>query len=111
MKTSHLRSVLAVFVSIAALGLAGCGGSGFGCADKGKCANDPATTQSEVNQCNAALGGACGNEFRAVGSCAESTQQCDSNGMTDTTHFQASCSAQFAALAACCNAHTGTPGC
>lgn len=111
MKTSNLRSVLAAVVTIAAFGLAGCGGSGFGCGDKGKCANDPASTPSEVSQCNAALGGACGNEYRAVGSCAESTQQCDSSGMTDITHFQASCSAQFTALSNCCTAHAGASGC
>jgi hypothetical protein len=113
LKKSNSRNVVVLAaVSVVVLGLVGCGGGGgFSCSDKGKCPNDPASTQAEINECNAALSGACASEFKAVGSCAVSTQKCDSGGNTDAGNFLVSCSVQLNALSNCCNAHPGTAGC
>jgi hypothetical protein len=105
-----LKNLLAL-IAVASLALAGCGGGSFSCSDKGKCPNDPPTTQSEINDCNAAMNGACGSQYKAFGSCALSTQKCGSDGKTDTNNVIASCSVQISALSSCCSSHPGTAGC
>lgn len=111
MRNFDLRQVLAAAVLLA--GLAGCGGGGgsFSCNDKSKCPSDAASTQAEINQCNAALAGPCGSQYKTGAACAESHQKCDSSGHTDDNATAAQCDAQIAAIVNCCQSHQGAAGC
>ena len=112
MRNFEVRRVLLTAALVAGLaGLAGCGGGSFSCTDKSKCSNDSASTQTEINQCNAALAGPCGSQYKTGAACAESHQKCDSSGHTDDNATAAQCDAQIAAIVNCCQSHQGAAGC
>jgi hypothetical protein len=79
----------------------------FDCASKGPCPNDPTPTQSEIDACNQALGGACGAEYNAFGDCAYAAAKCTAAGVTDSAAAIAACQSQYNAYVSCA---TGGPG-
>lgn len=111
MRKLNLKNLFFASAAAAILGLAGCGGGSFSCTDKSKCPNDAASTQTDIDSCNAALAGACGSQYRTAAACGKSSQKCDGSGKTDENATAASCSAELAAVVSCCQQHQTAPGC
>lgn len=109
MKLFNLRNLMIAALAMGTLALAGCGG-GFSCSDKGKCSNDVAPTQAEIDACNKEINDStCGSKAKDVASCAESNATCDANG--NSTVDISKCSTQTSALISCCSANPTSAAC
>jgi hypothetical protein len=116
MKVIAAATVSTVLATIGLLTIAAtpaCGGGA--CSGSSKCSADPATTQADINACNAAASGACGSQYSALQSCSSAQQQCTSTNTTDVNAtaaaIAANCSSQTSAFMTCCASNTSAAGC
>ncbi len=97
--------------------------SGFSCTSKGSCSNDVAPTSAETTACQNAEAGACGSQYKDLGSCVESNSKCGADGKTDASSafsitigdaglvYTGACATQGNALVTCCQTNSGAAGC
>lgn len=81
----------------------GCGSDatgGFSCDGNPKCSGDPQPTDSSRALCRAALAGACGAKYRALGECGVAKGTCTGGGTSGTTDLTA-CAAEQKAFTDC----------
>jgi hypothetical protein len=103
------KFILSTILASAGIGLVavqGCSSSssnnGASCSSKGSCANDPAPTQAQIDQCTQlSTDPKCGNAFQSVLNCTFANQVCTAAGTTDTTATQAKCQAENQAYVNC----------
>lgn len=71
------------------------------CSTRGKCANEPAPTQADIDSCNAAMNASCGAKFKAFFQCALNNEVCTAEGGFDLTATELQCPTEFGALLSC----------
>ncbi len=84
---------------------------GWSCFVKGKCPNDVAPTADQVNMCQQAINGCCGDTFTLFVTCSWTNEQCDSAGNEDMQATANQCPRENAAYVHCvtagCDGGTG----
>ena len=86
----------------------GCGSDatgGFSCEGNPKCTGDPAPTEASRALCRAALAGACGTKYRALGECGVAKGTCTGGGTSGTTDLT-NCAAEQKGFTDCLAANT-----
>ncbi len=73
----------------------------WSCSAKGKCPNDTAPTADQVNTCQQAVAGCCGDKFQALASCEFTNEQCDSMGNIDMQATANQCGPQNSGYVEC----------
>jgi hypothetical protein len=73
------------------------------------CPNDPAATQSDVDDCNKSLSDAtCGSDYKLYLECAGNNVKCDSSGQSDSSSIQSACANQAQIYKSCAGGDTVT---